>query len=168
MAVPVGTLVLRWEWDIRQANCSCLGVALHQSIAAEVFAFSQHFFTNTENLQREQSCSVKFHIQANKHKINWEKIPSQTLLFASVNLGFASLLVKKGPWQIHPQGSALPGCLGCISMPADTYLFHCNLPIYNRSTATVCSTSSHSYFHNPLLQILHSASVPFDVHILFN
>lgn len=66
-----------------------------------------------------------------------------------------------------PSGVGFSGLFG-LYMSADSYILHCNLPIYNRSTAIVCSTSSHSYFHNPLLQILHSASVPFDVHILFN
>lgn len=116
-AVPVRTLVLRWEGDIRQANCSCLGAALQQSIGTEVFSFSQRFFTHPqENLHREQSCSVKFHIQANKHKTHWEKIPSQALLFASINLSFclASLLVKKGLWRVPPRGSVFLGCWGYI------------------------------------------------------
>lgn len=169
-AVPVRTLVLRWEGDIRQANCSCLGVALQQSIGTEVFSFSQRFFTHPqENLHREQSCSVKFHIQANKHKTHWEKIPSQALLFASINLSFclASLLVKKGLWRVPPQGSVFLGCWGYISMPADSYFLHCNLSTYNRNTFSMCSSSSHSYFHHPLLQILHSAHPPFDMHVLF-
>lgn len=117
-AVPVGTLVLRWEGDIWQANCSCLGAALQQNIETEVFSFSRHFFTHPqENLHRQQPCSVRFHLQANKHKTHWEKIPSQALPFGSVNLGFclASLLVKKGLWQIPPWGSVFLGCWGYAS-----------------------------------------------------
>jgi len=73
----------------------------HCSRAVELkkypFDFLHFFMLSQKNHHREWCSSIKFHVQANKHKTLSEIIASQTLLFASVNLGscLASLLVKK-------------------------------------------------------------------------
>lgn len=102
-AVPVGTHTgPQKRWRLRAGKLQLPW----SSTAVEYRNWSVfHFYGTFLHFPRKiftENCSIKFHIQANKHKTLSGKIPSQTLLFTSVNLGFcfSSLLVKKSLWRI--------------------------------------------------------------------
>lgn len=116
-----------------------------------------------------ENCSIKFHIQENKHKtFSGNSQPDPDVYFCKSRLLLFKFTGEERSMKNSPLGPVFYSSWGYISTPANNYFLQCNLPTYKRRTFTACSASSHSYFHHPLLQILHSAHPPFDALLLFS